>query len=110
MAHLGLYWPDNDGFAELHNLMVKQADAVEAGAVAAADAADLLYEEIQRADYFPKGFGLAEREVRFIKPNPHTMINLMRWAKREGDPQLARIMTFNIREAVKAKLRGEKLF
>jgi FADH2 O2-dependent halogenase len=110
VAHLGLYWPDNDGFAELHNLMVKQTDAVEAGTVAAADATDLLYDEIQRADYFPKGFGLAEREVRFIKPNPHTMINLMRWAKREGDPQLARIMTFNIREAVKAKLRGDKLF
>ncbi|MFI7601290.1 NAD(P)/FAD-dependent oxidoreductase [Actinoplanes sp. NPDC049681] len=110
VPHLGLYWPDNDGFAELHNLMVKQLDAVEAGTVAPADATDLLYDEIQHADYFPKGFGLAEREVRFIKPNPHTMINLMRWAKREGDPQLARIMTHNIREAVKARLRGNKLF
>ncbi len=110
VPHVGLYWPDNDGFADLHQLMVKQADAVEAGTVAAADAADLLYEEIQRADYFPKGFGLAERDVRFIKPNPRTMFNLARWAAKEGDPDVARILTFNMREAVKARLQGKKLF
>jgi FADH2 O2-dependent halogenase len=110
VPHLGLYWPDNDGFADLYNLMVKQVDAVEAGTVAAADATDLLYDEIQRANYFPKGFGLAERDVRFIKPNPRSMFQLMRWARTEGDPQVARIMTFNMREALKAKLHGKKLF
>lgn len=110
VPHVGLYWPDNDGFAELHNLMVKQADAVEARTTTAADAADLLYEEIQRADYFPKGFGLAEREVRFIIPSPRNMLNLVRWAAKEGDPQVARMLTANMRAAVKARLRGKKLF
>jgi FADH2 O2-dependent halogenase len=110
VPHIGLYWPDNDGFAELHNLMVKQIDAFEAGATTAAEATDVLYDEIQRADYFPKGFGLAEREVRFIRPSPRNMLNLVRWASKEGDPEVARMLTANLRAAVKSRLRGKKLF
>lgn len=110
VAHPGLYWPDNDGFADLHNLMVKQTDAVEAGTTTAAEATDVLYEEILRADYFPKGFGLAEREVRFVVPSPKAMLNLVRWAAKDGDPQVARMLTANLQAAVKAKLRGKKLF
>ena len=45
-----------------------------------------------------------------VKPNPRSMFQLMRWARTEGDPQVARIMTFNMREALKAKLHGKKLF
>jgi FADH2 O2-dependent halogenase len=110
VAHPGLYWPDNDGFADLHNLMVKQVDAVEAQTTSAAEATDVLYDEIQRANYFPKGFGLAERDVRFVVPSPKAMLNLVRWAAKDGDPQVARMLTTNLQAAVKAKLRGKKLF
>jgi FADH2 O2-dependent halogenase len=109
VPHVGLYWSDNDGFADLHNLMIKQVDAVEAGNATAAEVTDLLFDEIQRANFFPKGFGLAERDVRFIKPNPRTLFQLMHWARTEGDPDVARIMTFNMRAAVKAKLHGKRL-
>jgi tetracycline 7-halogenase / FADH2 O2-dependent halogenase len=109
VPHVGLYWSDNDGFADLHDLMIKQLDAVEAGTATSADVTDLLFEEIQRANFFPKGFGLAERDNRFIKPNPKTMFQLMHWARTEGDPDVARIMTYNMKAAVKAKLHGKRL-
>lgn len=110
VPNLGLYWPDHDGFAGLHNLMVKQTDSVEAGITTAADAADVLYEEIERANYVPKHMGLAEREVRFVNPTPKTMLKMVRWAAKEGDPQVARMLTANARAAAKARLRGGKLF
>jgi FADH2 O2-dependent halogenase len=110
VPHVGLYWPDHDGFAELHDLMVKQIDAVESGATTAPEAADLLYDEIWRANFFPKHMGLAEREVRFLNPTPRKMLKMVRWARKEGDPQVARMLTTNAREAAKARLRGKKLF
>ncbi|MBO0516456.1 NAD(P)/FAD-dependent oxidoreductase [Streptomyces beijiangensis] len=106
----GLYWPDHDGFAGLHDLMVKQTDAVEAGTTSGPEAADVLYEEIERANYVPKHLGFAEREVRFINPNPKKLYKMVRWAAKEGDPEVARLLTGNAREAIKAKLRGGKLF
>jgi FADH2 O2-dependent halogenase len=109
VPHIGLYWSDNDGFADLHNLMIKQLDAVEAGTATPADVTDLLFDEIARANFFPKGFGLAERNQRFIKPNPKTMWQLMHWARTEGDPDVARIMTYNVKAALKAKVRGKRL-
>jgi FADH2 O2-dependent halogenase len=110
VPHLGLYWPSNDGFAGLHELMVKQTDAVEAGSTTAAEAADVLYEEIVRADYVPKHLGFAERDVRFINPNPKKLFKMVRWSAKEGDPEVARLLTGNAKEAIKAKLRGGKLF
>ncbi|MEO6085756.1 MAG: tryptophan 7-halogenase [Umezawaea sp.] len=110
LPHLGLYWPGHDGFAGLHELMVKQTDAVESGATTADEAADVLYEEIVRANYVPKHLGFAEREVRFINPNPKKLFKMVRWSAKEGDPEVARLLVGNAREAIKARLRGGKLF
>ncbi|MFD7712615.1 NAD(P)/FAD-dependent oxidoreductase [Streptomyces sp. NPDC059785] len=106
----GLYWPDHDGFAELYETMVKSCEAVEAGAVTAADAADLLYDRLLAADFVPKHFGYAERDVRFLNPQPRTLLRMVRWAATEADPVVRRLVLGNGREAVKARLRGKKLF
>ncbi|MEU5115735.1 FAD-dependent monooxygenase [Streptomyces longwoodensis] len=106
----GLYWPDHDGFADLYETMVKQCEAVEAGAVTAADAADLLYDRLLAADFVPKNFGYAEREVRFLNPRPKTLLKMVRWAATEADPVVRRMILGNGREAVKARLKGTKLF
>jgi tetracycline 7-halogenase / FADH2 O2-dependent halogenase len=109
-SHIGLYWPGHEGFAGLHELMVKQTDAVEAGATTAREAADVLYAEIERANYVPKHLGFSEREVRFINPNPKKLFRMVRWSAREGDPEVARLLTGNAKQAIKARLRGGKLF
>ncbi|NKQ24771.1 hypothetical protein [Streptomyces galbus] len=57
MPDPGLYRPDHDGFADLYETMVEQCEAVEAGAVTAADAADLLHDRLLAADFVPKNFG-----------------------------------------------------
>lgn len=106
----GLYWPDHDGFAELYETMVKQCEAVEAGAVLPSDAADLLYDRLQAADFVPKHFGYAERDVRFLNPRPKTLLKMVRWAATEADPVVRRLVLGNGREAVKARLKGTKLF
>lgn len=106
----GLYWPDHDGFAELYESMVKQCEAVEAGATSAENAADLLYDRLMSANFVPKHFGFAERDVRFLAPNPKILARMLRWAAKEGDPAVRRLLLDNAREAVKARLKGSKLF
>lgn len=110
MPDPGLYRPDHDGFADLYETMVEQCEAVEAGAVTAADAADLLHDRLLAADFVPKNFGYAEREVRFLDPRPKTLLKMVRWAPTEADPVVRRMILGNGREAVKARLRGTKLF
>ncbi len=106
----GLYWPDHHGFAELHETMVKQCDAVEAGSVTPADAANLLYERIEAANFVPKHFGFAERDVRFLHPDPVKFLRMLTWAARHGDPETYNLIAVNGREVVKARLKGSKLF
>jgi tetracycline 7-halogenase / FADH2 O2-dependent halogenase len=104
----GLYWPDHDGFADLYETMVKQCEAVEAGTVTAADATDLLYERLESANFVPKHFGFAERGVRFIRPNPKSLVKMLRWAKTEADPVVRQLIFDNGKETVKALLKGTK--
>jgi FADH2 O2-dependent halogenase len=106
----GLYWPDHHGFAELHETMVKQCEAVEAGATTPREAADLLYDRLQTANFIPKHFGFAEREVRFLNPNPVKFLRMLAWARRNGDPETFDLIAKNGRAVVGARLRGSKLF
>lgn len=110
VPYLGLYWPDHDGFAALHETMVKQCEAVEAGATSASDAADLLYDQLMEANFVPKHLGFAERDVRFVNPTPKKLFKVVRWAATEGDPAVRRLVVGNAREAIKSRLRGSKLF
>ncbi|MFI1568657.1 NAD(P)/FAD-dependent oxidoreductase [Streptomyces sp. NPDC020490] len=109
VPHPGLYWPDHEGFAGLYDAMVRQCEAVEAGVVSAPDAADFLYERLQAADFVPKHFGFAERDIRFLNPRPKTLLRMVRWAATDADPVVRRLVLGNGREAVKARLRGKKL-
>jgi FADH2 O2-dependent halogenase len=106
----GLYWPNHHGFAELHETMTKQCEAVEAGATTPRQAADLLYDQLRTAKFIPKHFGFAERDVRFLHPNPVKFLRMLAWAARHGDPETYNLIAVNGREVVKARLKGSKLF
>ncbi|MDH2427302.1 tryptophan 7-halogenase [Sphaerisporangium sp. TRM90804] len=109
--HLGHYWGFNDGFAKAYDSMVEQVDAVEAGRLAAGDAADDLYDQMRLADFWPKHFGFAERDVRFISPGPKTLAKMARWARTEADPELGTLMIETGKAALKSRfLKGRKLF
>ncbi len=108
--HLGLYWPDHDGFKDLYDLMIGQVDEYEAGKITAREAADTIYEQLQSVNFVPKNFGFSERKLRFMIPGPKTILKTARWLHTEADPVVKRMMTGNGREAVKAKLRGKRIF
>ncbi|NKQ24772.1 hypothetical protein [Streptomyces galbus] len=48
--------------------------------------------------------------MRFLDPRPKTLLKTVRWAATEADPVVRRMILGNGREAVKARLRGTKLF
>jgi FADH2 O2-dependent halogenase len=106
----GLYWPDHEGFKSLYDEMVEQCLAYEAGEVTAKEAADALYAHLERAPYVPKHFGFAERDLRFMIPNPKVMAKTARWLRTDADPVVRRLMLANAREALKAKARGRRIF
>lgn len=109
--HLGHYWGFNDGFAASYDSMVEQVDAVEAGVLTPREVADDLYAQMEKADFWPKGFGFAERDVRFISPGPRTIIRTARWARTKADPELGSLMVETGKAALRSRLlKGTKLF
>jgi tetracycline 7-halogenase / FADH2 O2-dependent halogenase len=106
----GLWWPDHHGFADLHDTVVKQCVGVEAGVISPREAADLLYDRIAAANFIPKHFGFAERDVRFLHPGPVKFLRMLAWAARHSDRETYNLIAVNGRDAVKARLKGSKLF
>lgn len=110
VRHPGLYWPDHDGFAELHATMAKELELVEAGGATPREAADLLYDRIEHANFVPRYFGFKERDQRFLHPNPIKFLKMLGWARLHGDPESLSLIANNGRDVVAARLRGKKLF
>jgi FADH2 O2-dependent halogenase len=108
--HLGLYWPNHDGFKSLFDDLIEQCDLYEAGKVTATEAADVVYAHIARANYVPKHFGFAEREQRFLHPTLKSIGKMVHWVVKEADPELRAIMLEHGKETAKAKAMGKKLF
>jgi FADH2 O2-dependent halogenase len=110
VPHLGLYWPDHDGYAKLFDAMVASTAAYESGLVTARQAADDLYQNLRESDFVPKHFGFAERDRRFLNPTPKTLFKTVRWARTEADPVVRRLMVGTFSEAFKYKVRGRRIF
>lgn len=108
--NLGLYWPDHDGYKKLFDEMVAKCAGYESGLLTAKQAADDLYRFLKDADFVPKHFGFAERDHRFLNPTPATLAKTVRWARREADPAVRRLMIGTFSEAVKYKLSGKRIF
>jgi FADH2 O2-dependent halogenase len=110
VTSIGFYWPDHDGYRKLFDEMVTKTEGYESGLLSAREATDDLYNSLQEADFVPKHFGFAERDRRFLNPTPATLFKTARWARREADPAVRRLMLNNFREAVTLKLRGQRIF
>lgn len=110
VPHLGLYWPSHDGYKKLFDEMIAQTDAYEEGLVTGKQAADSLYDILVHADFVPKHFGFADRDRRFLHPTPNVLRKTVRWAMREADPDVRRLMIGTGKEAVKKKLTGRRIF
>ncbi|WP_340557426.1 NAD(P)/FAD-dependent oxidoreductase [Streptomyces sp. GSL17-111] len=110
VPHLGLYWPNHEGYKSLYDEMVEQCDAFESGKSTAREAADTIYDHIARAPYVPKHFGFAERDQRFLHPTPKVLRKTIGWARKEGDPAVRRLMFGTGIEALKAKAKGRRIF
>jgi tetracycline 7-halogenase / FADH2 O2-dependent halogenase len=90
--HLGLTWPDHDGYAGLFEEMVRRTDAVQAGEQSSSDAADALFGQLVAADFVSQPLGIADRRRRFIGAPPKPRGRTALWAAREADPVLRRLV------------------
>lgn len=107
--HLGLYWPDHDGFAKLFEAMTSQCDLVEQGVVSPKQAADNMYGQLAEADFVPKHFGFAEREQRFLHLTPRRLLKTARWVMNEASPEVRQLVMDNGKATLKARATGRKL-
>jgi FADH2 O2-dependent halogenase len=108
--HLGLPWSDHDGYAALFQFLDEHCDAVEAGQESADVAADALFDRLQASNFVPHPFGFSDRNVRFINPTPKMLAKTAKWAYRDADPVVRRLMLGNGREAIKLALKGDRIF
>jgi len=108
--YLGLPWPDHEVYKKVYDEMVAQCDAYEAGSVTAKEAADVLWQQIQSSDIFPKPFGFVDRNNRYMNPKPPTFAKTAVWAMTEAEPQLRGLLLRTGRQAIKLKLQGRRIF
>ncbi|MCZ7413499.1 MULTISPECIES: NAD(P)/FAD-dependent oxidoreductase [unclassified Streptomyces] len=108
--YVGFDWPDHEGFKHLFDTMVTQVDAFQAGKIAAHDASEALWAELEAADVFPKPFGFQDRSVHFMSPKPPVIAKSALWLSRHGDPQVRRMLMKSGRQAIRQRLSGSKIF
>jgi FADH2 O2-dependent halogenase len=110
VPYLGFDWPVHEGYKHLFDEMVRNCDAYQAGDITADDAADALWDEIQACNFMGKPIGFCNRSVRFMSPTPLTIARGVKWAQTEADPETRRLLVGAVREGVKHKLRGDRIF
>ena len=106
----GLHWSDHKGYGDLFENMVTQCDRFEAGEITARQAADELYDHLNRAEFVPRHFGWTDRKLRFINPTPPKLARTMYWAATQAPPDVKRIMIGFVREAAKEFVMGRRIF
>lgn len=106
----GLWWPDHDDYRKLFEHLVERCEAVERGELMADRAAELLYEELRQADFVPKGVWVAEQDEPFLHPSPAKLRRMAMWIRKDAPPDVRELFTGTLRDAVKAGVRGRKIF
>ena len=109
VANPGLHWSDHVGYAELFNLMVEQCQRFDDGEITGTQAADVLYDALERAPFVPRHWGWTERDLRFINPTPLRVGRTMWWAARQAPPDVRRLMLGFLRESTREMVRGRKV-
>jgi FADH2 O2-dependent halogenase len=110
VPYAGFCWPGHDGYKKLFEEMVTRCEAFERGLVSGDEAARELYEMVRRADFVPRHLGFAEPGERFLHPTPAKIARSISWAAGHADPELKRLLAGNVRQALKARLRGQRIF
>ena len=105
----GLHWSDHIGYAELFEDMVAQCDAFEAGKITATEAADALYDHLERAPFVPRHWGWTERDLRFINPTIPRVAKTMWWAATKAPEDVRRLMLGFLRESSRELVRGRRV-
>jgi len=105
----GLHWSDHVGYAELFEDMVEQCQAFADGQITGTEAADALYDHLERAPFVPRHWGWTERDLRFINPTPMRVGRTMLWAATQAPPDVRRLMLGFLRESTKEMVRGRRV-
>ena len=110
VPYLGFDWPEHEGYKHLFDEMVRRCDACQAGEATPQETSDALWDELRACDFMPHPFGFNDPSVRFMSPKPPVIAKTALWAMRRGDPETRRLLLSNGREAIKHRLRGERIF
>jgi FADH2 O2-dependent halogenase len=108
--NVGLWWPDHQGYKELFDAMVTQTEAFEQGTVKASEAAGELFRRLQTADFIPHRQGFSDPETRFLRPTPAKLAGFVWWIAREAPPEMRELLVSNVRDVMKAGIKGRRLY
>ncbi|KRV50548.1 FAD-dependent oxidoreductase [Wenjunlia vitaminophila] len=108
--YLGSDWPDHEGYQHMLGVMTEQVDAVNAGKTTRKEAGDVMWDLMENTNFMAATLGFQFRNVHFMHPSRKTLLHTGRWILRHGDPDMRRLTIPNAREAIKHRLRGDKIF
>jgi FADH2 O2-dependent halogenase len=108
--HLELWWPDHDGYHELFEATVAQAELYEQGKVTGPEAANEIFAMLKRSDFVPSALGFDDPDVRFIRPTPKVMLSLFLWLFTKAPPDVRRLYLGPTAEALRTLASGRRPF
>jgi FADH2 O2-dependent halogenase len=106
--NVGLMWPDHDGFKQIFDAVVANADLVERGEISGDDAGRHLFGMLKAADFVPSPLGFDDPEARFIRPTPRVMASFSKWLVTKAPPEVRQAYSSPTVEAVKTLSRGRR--
>jgi FADH2 O2-dependent halogenase len=108
--------PDYPPARELIATVSRRVQDVQAGTLAADQAAREIFRLLQAADFVPPAFGLADRDNRWYNATSGKVLQTLRWARKDAPPEIGQLVTeglllfirkrlspaeFNLREELK---------
>lgn len=109
VPHLGLMWPDHEGFFKLFDTMNQQCESVDDKLISSQDAATTIFKMLREADFIPHPLGFSDPKVRFLHPTPLSMLKTIGWAL-QSPPELRGTFLRIFVELGKSVLKGDRLF
>jgi FADH2 O2-dependent halogenase len=86
--------PENSSYAPVLELLREVSEACQAvrqGELDAGVAADAIHLRLQKADFIPPAFGLADPDRKCIDASLFRILGTLRWAKRNAPPEIGKL-------------------
>lgn len=108
-AEPGLWWPESEKFKRLLERTAETCEKYEVGELTGDEAADIIFEMLEKSDIVNPTFGWKDPNHRFVAPSTLTMARFLYWASVQGPPELNDLGRTFLGGIMKAGTKARKL-